>query len=603
MTQPDRDCDMIMKGGITSGVVYPLAATHLAQTYRFRNLGGASVGAIAAVMVAAAELGRRDGYDGFAELGKLPDQLSGNLQTLFQPAPAGKPAFTLLNTMIDRKKSRLGKGWAVVASAVRAAPVLFSISLLAAMLPGVGLAIAIAFGDDLTRILSTALLWLPLALAVAVAVALGRLALRTKRSLEDNGFGLCNGHLEGEVAHPPLTDWLTRVINRTAGRAEDGPPVTIGDLWGAAAVAAFDEQVPDGRRFLDLPPHRRRDLVARRLISLEVMTTNLTLRRPYRFPFEGREFFFCQRCLASYFPAHVVEAMTLTTVEVPDSDGPPASKGGPRRSISTMCPWHTGTRVRYFPRPPDVPLVVAARMSLSFPLLISAVPLFYIDYARAPEHVAMVPVWFSDGGIASNFPMHLFDAPWPARPTFGIDLQKVDLLHGNQQTYLPKSSALRSHAIGSLTQFGAALFDTMHNWADITQLTLPAYRGRVAEVRLSDAEGGMNLNMPAELVMTVANYGDQAAAHFDDFDLAAHLRGRFEASMAAMDNLITMLHDSAEAGFASTVEAAVPKARREAARELIALGGAWAAGTKPTHPGAQGNIPHPEGDIRIVPRQ
>ena len=41
-------CDIVMKGGITSGVVYPLAAVELSTKYRFVNIGGTSAGAIAA---------------------------------------------------------------------------------------------------------------------------------------------------------------------------------------------------------------------------------------------------------------------------------------------------------------------------------------------------------------------------------------------------------------------------------------------------------------------------------------------------------------------------------------------------------------------------
>ncbi len=53
-----------MKGGITSGVVYPRALTELAGRYRFRSVGGSSAGAIAAAMAAAAEYGRdRGGFD------------------------------------------------------------------------------------------------------------------------------------------------------------------------------------------------------------------------------------------------------------------------------------------------------------------------------------------------------------------------------------------------------------------------------------------------------------------------------------------------------------------------------------------------------------
>src|SRR5947208_11940137 len=55
------DCDLVMKGGITSGVVYPSAVLDLKERYRFRNIGGASAGAIAAVVTAAAEYGREAG--------------------------------------------------------------------------------------------------------------------------------------------------------------------------------------------------------------------------------------------------------------------------------------------------------------------------------------------------------------------------------------------------------------------------------------------------------------------------------------------------------------------------------------------------------------
>ena len=58
---PSQYCDLVMKGGITSGVIYPAAAFQLAQQYSFKNIGGTSAGAIAAAVVAAAELGRRCG--------------------------------------------------------------------------------------------------------------------------------------------------------------------------------------------------------------------------------------------------------------------------------------------------------------------------------------------------------------------------------------------------------------------------------------------------------------------------------------------------------------------------------------------------------------
>ena len=47
----EEECDLVMKGGITSGVVYPSAIRKIAGRYRFRNLGGASAGAIAACLL------------------------------------------------------------------------------------------------------------------------------------------------------------------------------------------------------------------------------------------------------------------------------------------------------------------------------------------------------------------------------------------------------------------------------------------------------------------------------------------------------------------------------------------------------------------------
>ncbi|MFS2045864.1 patatin-like phospholipase family protein, partial [Stenotrophomonas geniculata] len=43
-----------MKGGITSGIVYPNAVLALAREYRFKSIGGTSAGAIAAAVAAAA---------------------------------------------------------------------------------------------------------------------------------------------------------------------------------------------------------------------------------------------------------------------------------------------------------------------------------------------------------------------------------------------------------------------------------------------------------------------------------------------------------------------------------------------------------------------
>ena len=42
-------CDLVMKGGVTSGVVYPPVIVELAEKHEFVSIGGTSAGAIAAL--------------------------------------------------------------------------------------------------------------------------------------------------------------------------------------------------------------------------------------------------------------------------------------------------------------------------------------------------------------------------------------------------------------------------------------------------------------------------------------------------------------------------------------------------------------------------
>src|SRR5580765_8229528 len=95
-----------MQGGITSGVVYPHAICELAQTYRFKQVGGTSAGAIAAAATAAAEVGRARG--GFEELAGLPGWLGSgkHLQELFQPEPRTEGLFRMLIAALEHRSAR-----------------------------------------------------------------------------------------------------------------------------------------------------------------------------------------------------------------------------------------------------------------------------------------------------------------------------------------------------------------------------------------------------------------------------------------------------------------------------------------------------------------
>jgi len=104
--EADKYGDLGMKGGITSGIVYPNAVLSLAREYRFKNIGGTSAGAIAAAVAAAAALGDRrrhageavDAQVGFPGLSAVSAQLStrGFIYGLFQPAHGARTAYRLL---------------------------------------------------------------------------------------------------------------------------------------------------------------------------------------------------------------------------------------------------------------------------------------------------------------------------------------------------------------------------------------------------------------------------------------------------------------------------------------------------------------------------
>jgi len=128
-------CDLVMKGGITSGIVYPRAIAQLAEKFQFRNIGGASAGAIAAAGAAAAEYRRQKEKEaakgsapdfekeqaGFRRLDGLHDELGGTpfddkrtlLFSLFAPSKLSRPLFGILTTALNRKTS-LGRITSIV---------------------------------------------------------------------------------------------------------------------------------------------------------------------------------------------------------------------------------------------------------------------------------------------------------------------------------------------------------------------------------------------------------------------------------------------------------------------------------------------------------
>ncbi len=167
-----------------------------------------------------------------------------------------------------------------------------------------------------------------------------------------------------------------------------------------------------------------------------------------------------------------------------------------------------------------------ARMSLSFPGLIAAVPLYAVDHGGDGSVVRHL---FSDGGISSNFPMHFFDSLLPSRPTFGVDLTPPHP-HHPEKTWRPDFDAgtnPRVRVIDGVGTFAGALRDAVQNWQDNRQVAQRGYADRVVSIRLDGNEGGMNLRMPEKTVLRLVARGAEAGDKLLEFDWDTHRRVRY----------------------------------------------------------------------------
>ena len=249
---PTKECDLVMKGGITSGVIYPLAVCRLATAFRLRQIGGTSAGAIAAAVAAAAEHGRDAG--GFVKLAAMPAWLAGpaappargsNLRRLFQPAKVTRKPFSIAMALVE-SGSKPAKAARLAWRMVFAHPV----AGLGGALPGLQLA-ALAFRLGGAAVAPAVIAGLVLAIiggAGALAVAA---VVHAGRALPENGFGLCPGL-------PGLTEWLAAQLDDVAG-IDQGRPLTFGDSEGQRHTAADADDLPHARNALS-PSVRAADI-------------------------------------------------------------------------------------------------------------------------------------------------------------------------------------------------------------------------------------------------------------------------------------------------------------------------------------------------------
>jgi hypothetical protein len=394
-----KTCDLIMKGGVTSGIVYPRAITKLSRSYRFSSIGGTSAGSIAAVVAAAAEFARAGGKpSSFEQVDSLPEWLGGmaadgkhsNLFHLFQPKPELSGLYAVAMAGLGKK------GLTRVIALAMQAFLSFPVASLFGTLPGLFLAAAewksgIQYVSTAVVILSTALVFLGSLIAVVAA-----LFLQVKR-IPDLDWGICSGMTEdGRCKSPALVPWLCSYIDQLAGM-EPKKPLTFGDLEA-------------------------------RGIKLRMITTNLTNGRPYSMPFNEHTHLFLEpEELKKFFPPYIVDWMK--------------AHPGTRSTRDQEGQVESG-RLLVFPDPADLPVIVAVRMSLSFPFLFCPVPLYGVDFGFGPvdqtskQHFPE-KCMFVDGGLTSNFPLNLFDRPLPRWPTFGINLRDIDDGRHKDKVFMP----------------------------------------------------------------------------------------------------------------------------------------------------------------------
>lgn len=622
---PPLECDLVMKGGITSGLVYPKAAARLATRYRFRSVGGASAGAIAAGLTAAAEYRRQQaataGADrpgtegaGFTQLVTIPQVLGAKLSTLFVPSARLRRVYEALTAWVEPGWGKARKLWATITAVVLGAPVIVVGITLLLLVPGLLVALGVqGWSVDAvgwSRALWSLLVWLPAALLIGLVVGAVVLIRRTLAELPRNGYGFCRGMADrgATTADPPLTVWLTNWLDQVAGLGPEDGPLTFGHLYGEKASAVFRELGLDEAGAAASPLVRGQFTPE---LDLQMMTTCLTFTRPYVFPFRTKVFCYCPQCWQDYFPSRVLKQLNDTSVEPP-----PVTQNveGQQVPIDLHCVHHRDTPVRMLPSVPDIPVVIGVRMSLSFPILLSAVPFQAVDFNRAAGKRGLIEVWFSDGGLASNFPIHFFDALLPTRPTFGINLTDPHPDRPEQRVYRPRGNASgltpRAHAFTSVGGFLGALYATMHDWVDGMALPAPGFRDRIVDVRTGEGEGGLNLKMTSETIEALGARGDQAAVELEDFDFDNHRWVRYRTAMGGLSETLDgmlgarpeyapFIDEGYDASYAFGSQSA-RQADVTATTTLLDTAQAWAdAG----YPATDGPLPRPRPQVRTVMRQ
>ena len=446
-----KECDLIMKGGITSGVVYPKVITELSSEYRFNSVGGTSAGAIAAGFCAAAEYNRsiNSSNEGFKVLDSIPEEISPRLLKLFEPSEGHRKTFKYLLTL--QKAGTLKKVFKTILNFFR--------------------------------------------------------IRKSLKRLPNTYYGMCTGMSADISKNIALTDWMNLWLEKSAGRLED------------------NEQLPDKPLTFGM--------LREAGVTLRTITTNLSEQTPINLPEIG----------FSYVKVSDVE--TLLPKNLVDYIASVQSEIAGEKNI------HNPDKYYILPANDLMPVLLAVRLSLSFPILLTAFPIYRVDNSlwRCPDERKNPKVcWLSDGGIASNFPIHLFDSVFPSRPTFGISLGEMDECRQQpdegkfpaNRIYLPQKAgsgqAVVIKKVDGFFGFIMSIFNAAKDWQDTNQTYLPGYRERVVRLHLKADEGGLNLDMPAERIEALTQIGSAAGSELRvGFDLNEHRWRRLLSAYSAME--------------------------------------------------------------------
>ncbi|WP_162930098.1 patatin-like phospholipase family protein [Pseudophaeobacter sp. EL27] len=510
-----RECDLIMKGGTTSGVVYPQAIYRIGKDYRLRSVGGTSAGAIAATVAAAAEYRRQTSPDqddetGFDQIAALSDELGDNLTRYLQPSKDLAPFFEAFIEYQELKQKEKKPSWFKLIKVIwpklksyRRKP-LRNGSLIAAG----GVVAGVAGGG-----IGLGILGVGAGLAWGVVQLVLSLIKTISAQLKANDYGMVPGTTQpgvGDGKTQAISDWLADRVDKIAGHWQDSPPktpLTLGDLQKGRG-----DQAPG--------------------IALSTMTTDLTSRRPYSLPLKMPGYFFNPHEFEKILPKRVVDYM----VQV----GNGGKSTGPE-----------GKELYPMPLGGDFPVVLMARMSLSFPILLQAVPLYRQDKAKNGGK-SWVRCLFSDGGIASNLPVHFFDAWLPRRPTFAISLDSFDKTrHSETEDRIHFDQGIRDRLhlpvqpITGLLGFLASIFNTAKDWQDKLQAEVPGMYERVVTVRLEPHQGGSNIAMPPEVIKQLKDYGAEAGRKLvDEFDFDENRWRRALCLLPELEKALPGMHDA-----------------------------------------------------------